>query len=180
MSGASTSATTGSSPAGCRVVLLGGSFDPVHRGHMAVARASLDAGFDEVVLLPVALSPHKQDRPPAPAIDRWTMCVLATLEEPRFRVSRHELDKGPPSYSVDTAAEFRRQLPGAAYWWAIGADNVAALTTWMRVDEFVAGARFLVVPRGDLHGPDLRAAVARLPGWLAGAADILEMPPVDV
>lgn len=162
-----------------RVVLLGGSFDPVHRGHMAVARAALEAGYDEVVLLPAALSPHKLDRPPAPAIDRWTMCVLATLSESRFRVSRHELEKGPPSYSVDTVREFREKNSDTDFWWAIGADNLAALHTWMRIDEFVRMARFLVVPRGDLRGPALHAAIARLPAWLARALDVLDMPPVE-
>lgn len=162
-----------------RVVLLGGSFDPIHRGHMAVAQAALAAGYDEVVLLPVALSPHKLDRPPAPAIDRWTMCVLATLPEPRLLVSRHEMDKGPPSYSVDTAQEFRRMRPGDDFWWAIGADNLAALNTWMRVDEFVRTARFLVVPRGSLQGAALGEAIGRLPAWLAQSLDVLDMPPVE-
>lgn len=161
-----------------RVVLLGGSFDPVHEGHMAVARAALGAGYDEVVFLPVALSPHKVDRPPAPAIDRWAMCVLATLHEPRFRVSRHEMEKGPPSYSVDTAHEFGRMRLDADFWWAIGADNLPALTTWMRVDEFVRTARFLVVPRGDRQGAALGEAIRLLPGWLASALDVLDMPPI--
>jgi nicotinate-nucleotide adenylyltransferase len=163
-----------------RVVLLGGSFDPPHDGHLAIARAALAAGFDEVVLLPVALSPHKLTRPPAPAMDRYTMCVLATLDEPRIIVSRHELEMPPPSYSVDTAQHFRRERPDASYWWAIGADNLEALLTWMRVDDFVNLARFLVVPRGDMQGAALQEKVATLPEWIKAAMDLLDMPTVDV
>ncbi len=163
-----------------RVVLLGGSFDPIHCGHVAVARAAIASGYDEVVFLPVAQSPHKLDRPPAPAIDRWAMCVLATLPETRFFVSRHEMDKGPPSYSVDTAHEFRLLRPDADFWWAIGADNLAAIDTWMRVDDFVRIARFLAVPRGSLQGDALRETIRRLPPWLAASMDVLDMPPADV
>ena len=163
-----------------KLVLLGGSFDPIHNGHMAVAHSAVEAGYDQVIFLPVALSPHKLDRPPAPALDRWAMCVLATLQEPRFRVSRHELEQAPPSYSADTVHQFRRQWPQARMSWAIGADNLKALHTWMRVDDFVQEARFLVVPRDNLQGRALDEAITALPPWLRAAIDVLDMPPVPV
>ncbi len=146
---------------------------------MAVARAALSEGYEEVVFLPVALSPHKLDRPPAPAIERFAMCVLATLHEPRFCVSRFELEKPPPSFSVDTAQAFHSRRPGDRFWWAIGADNLRALLTWIRVEEFVQVARFLVVPRGGSAGAELAAAVGKLPAWLREATDILPMAPVE-
>ncbi|MBM3267768.1 MAG: nicotinate (nicotinamide) nucleotide adenylyltransferase [Candidatus Sericytochromatia bacterium] len=147
---------------------------------MAVARAALGASYDEVVFLPVALSPHKLDRPPAAAADRFAMCVLATLAEPRFFVSRFELEKPPPSYSVDTAQHFHAERPDAGFWWAIGADNLRALLTWLRLEDFVRVARFLVVPRGGVSGAALQEAIAGLPAWLRGALDVLDMPVVNV
>jgi nicotinate-nucleotide adenylyltransferase len=147
---------------------------------LAVAQAAGKAGYDEVVLLPAACSPHKREVPPAPAWDRFAMCVVATLADPRTAVSRHELDRPPPSYSVDTVTAFRRRRPEADFWWALGADNLAALPSWAHLEDLTGQARFLVFPRGSLRDDALRKTVAALPGGLAGAVDILDMPPVDI
>lgn len=157
-------------------VLLGGSFDPVHLGHMQVADFALAQGMDEVVFVPAALSPFKHGRPPAGAIDRWTMLILATIHEAAYSVSRLELDRPPPSFSVDTALVFRRQFPEDGLWWAIGADNLQDLLAWHQIERMIEFCRFLVVPRGDLIGAALDHTILRLPEGLKVAIDILEMP----
>src|SRR5689334_21437191 len=96
-----------------RVALFGGTFDPIHLGHLAVATTALGCGLvDEVRFIPAGEPPHKAG-PRHSAEERWLMTVLATLSEPRFRVERWEIDRPGRSYAVDTLREAKTALPGA-------------------------------------------------------------------
>ncbi len=161
-----------------RIAILGGSFDPPHLGHAAIARAALDAGADRVVWMPAAASPFKRSRPPVSALDRWAMVVLATLDEPRFLASRVELDRPPPSFSIETAIRLKAEVaaPDAALWWIVGADHLAEISRWHRVEDLVELVRLAVVPRHDLKEGALLAAVERLPERIRSAVDVLPMP----
>ena len=165
-----------------KIAILGGSFDPPHLGHVAIARAALAAGADRVVWMPAAASPFKQARPPATALDRWAMVVLATLDEPRFVASRVELDRPPPSFSIETAIRLEAEIAeaDATLWWIVGADHLAEIGRWHRVEDLVQLVRLAVVPRHDLRDQALLAAVERLPERIRSAVDVLPMPVVTV
>jgi nicotinate-nucleotide adenylyltransferase len=107
------------------------------------------------------------------------MCVLATIGEPRFLVSRFELEGKEVSYSVDTARHFQAANPGFRFWWAVGADNLPKLHTWAKLECLFQCARFLVVPRPPLVGDALLHAVGDVKPWIRRWLDVLPMEPVE-
>lgn len=114
-----------------RLALYGGSFDPVHVGHLILAREALETlALDAVVFVLARTSPHKEDRPPGPAEARWAMLQAALAGEPGFFCDDQEIRRPPPSYAIDTVREYRRQFPTAELYYFIGEDNVAELPTW--------------------------------------------------
>jgi nicotinate-nucleotide adenylyltransferase len=165
-----------------RVALFGGTFDPIHVGHLAVARAALGSGLvDSVRFVPAGNPPHKPDGPRHAADDRWCMAVLATLDEPRFRVERWEIDRPGRSYAIDTVRQARAELalPEGGLYWVIGADAMALIHTWHQAEALLRETRFLVIGRDDLDGPALRARLAASGGPMP-TMTYLEMPRVDV
>lgn len=165
-----------------RLGCLGGSFDPFHLGHRRLAEVAIaEAGLDEVWILPARRSPHKLERPPAPAEVRWMTAVLGTLDDPRLRVARLELDRSGPSYTVDTVRELQGILGSQTeLFWLIGADHLPLLKTWRRAEELLDACRFLVVPRDGLEGDALDKAIARELGSHAPRVQALHMEPLAV
>ena len=128
-------------------VFYGGTFDPVHNGHLAIARAVRDDLDAQVRLLPAADPPHKQSTH-ADADDRARMLDLAVEGEPGLTVDRRELSRDGPSYSVDTLREVRAALgPLAPVAWLIGSDSLVQLHSWQRWRELFDQAHVLVVER---------------------------------
>ena len=116
-------------------VFYGGSFDPVHNGHLAIARAARDALHAEVALVPARDPPHK-DATHADADQRAQLLALAIEGEPGLRVDPRELHRAGPSYTFDTLTELRAEAgPGAPLVWLVGADSVLQLHTWHRWRE---------------------------------------------
>ena len=114
-----------------RLGIFGGTFDPIHFGHVQVAEAVTAALHLDRMLVVVANHPwQKQDRPVTPAEDRMAMVVAALADQPDLEPSRIELDRGGPSYTVDTVRQLLDAEPGAELFVVIGADVVAALDTW--------------------------------------------------
>src|SRR5687768_13005788 len=115
-----------------RIALYGGTFDPVHVGHAAVARNLLSLfGLDEVLFVPAFVAPHKRDRRVSPALDRYAMLALATQGEARFRVSTVEMNAPERPYTVETLARFREAWGDAArLFFVMGADSWEEITTW--------------------------------------------------
>lgn len=153
-----------------RVGLFGGSFDPIHAGHLHAARAARRAfDLERVLFVPAARSPFKQGvgRTPAPARDRLAMVALAIAGEPAFRASALELERPGPSYTVDTVRALAQALPrGGELFLVLGSDQLAGLPGWREIDWLLAAAQPIVVPRGGLPGEEL----ARLSGRLAPAS----------
>jgi len=128
-------------------VCYGGTFDPVHDGHVAIARAARDALQANVALLPARDPPHKA-LTGADATQRTEMLELAIADEPGLVVDRRELRRAGPSYSVDTLAELRAELGAdAPIAWLVGADSLRQLHTWHRWRELFERAHLLVVQR---------------------------------
>jgi nicotinate-nucleotide adenylyltransferase len=159
--------------------ILGGTFDPIHLGHLAAARAAMDcAHLDRVLLVPTGVPPH---RPPtvADADDRLEMCRLAVAGEKRFEVSDLELRREGPSYTVDTLRELHRLYPGEELFLVLGWDAARLLATWHEPAEVRRLARVVVVtrpgsgapattteilcerPTPNISGSELRRAIAR-------------------
>ena len=128
-----------------RVGLLGGSFDPVHCGHLALARGAMRAArLERVLFAPAADSPFKVGRMHAPAEDRAAMVSLAIADEPRFELCRADLDRGGVSYSIDLVRTVKSALPPEAeLFFVVGADALAGLHDWYRAAELVRLCRFL-------------------------------------
>jgi nicotinate-nucleotide adenylyltransferase len=131
-----------------RMVLFGGAFDPVHHGHLIVARAVAEhCGYDRITLVPSAGPPHK-DPARAPPADRLAMLRLAVEGEELFDICDIELRRGGTSYTFDTLTALRERLgPAGEVHLVIGADMLADLPNWHRSQELVELARIVVVPR---------------------------------
>jgi nicotinate-nucleotide adenylyltransferase len=146
--------------------LLGGSFDPVHNAHMAMARLALERlGAGEVHFLPVSRPPHKTDRTLSTGFHRYAMLTLATLDEPRFRVSNEELTRAGRSYTIDTLKRLNRSKGNRRHWlFLAGADAFAEIETWKQAKNLLEHVDFIVFPRQNITFPQLRR---RVPPWAA-------------
>lgn len=141
-----------------RVGVFGGTFDPVHVGHLAIALAALQsARLDRVVFVPARRSPLKDAPPAASAADRLAMLEAATKDEPRFTVSRIELERESPSYTVDTL--YALQAEGELFL-ILGSDALAELDRWRSPERIRALATILVARRPGAPEPDTRLATA--------------------
>ncbi len=155
-----------------RVGLYGGSFDPIHNGHIRpVWDAQRDLALDRVVYLPTARPPHKTDRDMADAHARLAMVELALLWEKSFFTSTFEMRTDRPSYTVDTLGHFRATMPGAELVLLIGSDAFLELMTWRSWETILTLAELAVMDRGG-RSPD--EICARLPEPLRRAA--IEQP----
>jgi nicotinate-nucleotide adenylyltransferase len=132
-----------------RLGIFGGTFDPVHYGHLICAEQLREAiGLDLVVFVPCSRSPHKPDYVPATDRHRLAMLELAVRAQENFRVSDVEIDRGGLSYTVDTLATLRSQFgPDADFWLLMGMDAYLDLPAWKQPDEIVAQCRFGVARR---------------------------------
>jgi nicotinate-nucleotide adenylyltransferase len=156
--------------------ILGGSFNPVHHGHLvAASRAAEAAGLDRVLLVPAALSPLKTRDGLASDRDRLAMLRLAVRDNPLFAVWDGELRRGGVSYSVDTLRDLQART-GARLYWILGADAFRLLPRWKESAEVARLARFLVLPRPGSAAPRLRGVRSRLvPG-----APLLEISSTEI
>jgi nicotinate (nicotinamide) nucleotide adenylyltransferase len=134
-----------------RIALFGGTFDPVHLGHVHIARAAREtAELDEVRFLPCRISPHKLGQVSAPAEDRLAMLRLATESLPWALVDDFELHSPEPSYSYVTAEALTRRLPDVEWFWIMGTDQWEALPRWKHPERLAACVTFLVLSRAPV------------------------------
>ena len=166
------------------IILFGGSFDPIHNGHLAVSMfAGVHLNADRIIFIPARRSPHKKEAPIADDVSRLTMIHLALLGKGCFSVSDCELTRPEPSYTIDTVEHYRREYgPQANLFWLIGADMVAGLPHWHRVKELLTACRLCIMYRGGMDRPDLTPLIAYF-GQSAVAQlenDIIETPRIDI
>ena len=164
--------------------MLGGTFDPIHAGHLALARVALDQlGLDQVLFVPAGQPPHKRGRPITPAEDRLAMVELAIAGEPPFAVSRIEIDRPGPSYTADTAealvtgpATVDRPIELTVI---LSAESFAELPSWHDPGRLLRLARIAVAPRPGHPAPTPAWLAQRLPGF-ADRVVVLAGPHLDV
>ena len=159
--------------------LMGGSFNPVHCGHVALARAALESGrVERVLFLPTGNPPHKKEGL-ADKFDRLRMVELAVEHEAGMAVCREEIDRDGVIYTVDTLAALKRKMPDCTLTYLIGADTLRALGTWRRVETVIERCKFLVMMREG----ETREEVIRLAGlWTQRGAqiDFLDARKMDI
>jgi nicotinate-nucleotide adenylyltransferase len=144
-----------------RIGLLGGSFDPIHAGHLALARAALgELALDRVLLVPTGRPPHKPERRMAPAVTRYAMVEMALLDDARLWATTIELDESRPSYTIETVERLRREAPEHDYVLLVGADSLAALDGWRRWRELVATTALAVLARPGHARHEVEATVS--------------------
>jgi nicotinate-nucleotide adenylyltransferase len=139
-----------------RIALYGGTFDPVHNGHMSVARALLQLfALDEIVFIPAHVAPHKRDQSVTPALQRYAMLVLATGGEPKMRVSTFELDAPERPYTVETLTRMKEEYGREVQlFFVMGADSWTDIRTWREWERVLKLTNHIVMAR---PGYDLEA-----------------------
>ncbi len=132
-----------------RVGILGGTFDPIHVGHLVTAEAVRNEyKLDKVIFIPAAIPPHKQEQSVTPALHRYIMTVLATYSNPYFEVSPIEMNRPCPSYTIDTIYELIEKYgEDTEFYFITGADAIAEIPTWDRIEELLGICQFIAATR---------------------------------
>ncbi|MGN0777801.1 MAG: nicotinate-nucleotide adenylyltransferase [Aristaeellaceae bacterium] len=162
-----------------RIGIMGGTFNPIHLGHIRMAlTAKEQAGLDRVLVVPTGNPPHKQHI--APASDRWRMVCAACAQEEALTPSRIELDREGIIYTVDTLTLLREQYPKADFFYIIGADTLMELHTWRRADEVLNMCTFIIAPRPWDTTPAALVEQRRALEEKGGSFISLDMEPMDI
>jgi len=160
-----------------RTLCLGGTFNPIHHGHLICARAVAESkSYDRIALFPTATPPHKPlSADLAPASARLDMCRLGIMESPLFSIEDLELSRTGPSYTIDTARELIRRGWGKVHW-LIGADMLNYLPKWHRAAELIQEVEFVIIARPgmELHWAALPTEFQRL------RDNVVEAPLVEI
>jgi nicotinate-nucleotide adenylyltransferase len=159
-----------------KIGIMGGTFDPIHFGHLLAAERAAEAyGLDEVWFMPANVPPHKQHAQAADSVQRWEMVRMSVAGNTRFRAVDIELRRGGTSYTADTLEALRREYPEYRFHYIIGADMVMYLPKWHRIDELAKTVLFIGLKRPG-YDIDLNA----LPENIRDAVKMAEMPQVDI
>lgn len=147
-----------------KIVVFGGTFDPVHTGHIEVAQAAAKKiGAKKVILVPARRSPHKNLKPLAPDNDRIVMLKLATKDKDLFQISPVELNRAEPSYTIDTIRQLKQRFgTDCTLYWLIGADMLESLPKWHKIDELLNECIICVINRGGFGKPDFNKLAANI------------------
>jgi nicotinate-nucleotide adenylyltransferase len=154
---------------------MGGTFDPVHHGHLSAANEVATLfDLDEVVFVPTGQPWQKSDRQVSPAEDRYLMTVVATASNPLFSVSRIDIDRAGPTYTIDTLHDLRDAYGGdAELFFITGIDALAQILGWRNADELFALAHFIGVSRPGYDSVDLN-------GFPEGAVTLVQVPALAI
>jgi nicotinate-nucleotide adenylyltransferase len=156
-----------------RIGVMGGTFDPVHHGHLvAASEVASRFALDEVVFVPTGQPWQKSAREVSPAEDRYLMTVIATASNPRFTVSRVDIDRHGPTYTIDTLTEMHAAHPDAELFFITGADALEQILSWHQVTELFEYAHFIGVTR-----PGYQLNGEHLP---RGSVTLVEVPAMAI
>jgi nicotinate-nucleotide adenylyltransferase len=173
--------SNGAVSAGQRLGVMGGTFDPIHHGHLvAASEAASFFGLDEVIFVPTGQPWQKEGRHVSAAEDRYLMTVIATASNPRFSVSRVDIDRPGETYTIDTLRDLRDERgPDADFYFITGADALAKMISWRDADELFALAHFVgcTRPGHQLSAPDLptdRISLLEIPALAISSTECRE------
>lgn len=155
---------------------MGGTFDPIHIGHLIAAESvRTSVQLDEVWFMPAFVPPHKSNAPEAAPEERLEMVRLAVEDNAFFHPFDYELRKGGVSYSIETMMDLRAQYPEHHFFYIIGGDMVQYLPKWVRIEEMVHLVQFI-----GLRRPGYTVDLSELPASIAEAVTMTEMPMIDI
>lgn len=164
-----------------RIGIFGGSFDPIHVGHLMLAQSALERyQLDKVLFMPAKLSPFKQKLTMTKAETRYHMVELAVSDNPDFLVSDLELNRPEPSYTIDTIRILKQQYPGVKIFFIAGADSIMELEGWMTFEELLKEVVFLAAYRPSHTRAQLETEVLRLNTQYEADIRLVDFPDVDV
>lgn len=164
-----------------RIGIMGGTFDPIHFGHLVTAEAArVSFSLDQVVFVPSGKPPHKKDYSVTDVEDRYLMTILAVVTNPHFGVSRAEIDRVGYSYTVDTVLHFKHIYgEDAELFFITGADAILEILTWKNVEKLLGLCRFIAATRPGFDLAGLGKVLKELPG-LDGNLHFLEVPALAI
>ncbi|MWC27550.1 nicotinate-nucleotide adenylyltransferase [Paenibacillus sp. MMS18-CY102] len=159
-----------------QVGIMGGTFDPIHLGHLLAAETALDqCGLDQVWFIPTNVPPLKAGEQGTDAETRLRLVRLAIKSQPKFQALPIELERGGVSYSIDTVSALQESYPEYAFHYIIGSDRIHDLPRWHRIEELAALVRFIGVER-----PDELVDLAKLPVPIRERVTMASMPPIGI
>lgn len=159
-----------------RIGIMGGTFDPIHIGHLIAAETAYDqCGLDEVWFIPSFLPPLKNNEPGENSDLRFQMVLEAVHANPSFQANDMELRRGGMSYSIDTALELKRQYPSDTWCYIIGSDRINDLPQWHRIEELAAIVTFIGIEREGTP-----VDISSLPAFLQERLTLIAMPPIGI
>jgi len=163
-------------PTAQRIGVMGGTFDPIHHGHLVAASEGAHRfGLDEVLFVPTGQPWQKADRKISPAEDRYLMTVIATASNPMFNVSRVDIDRGGPTYTIDTLRDLRAEFPDAELFFITGADALSSIMSWHDWDQMFELAQFVGVTR-----PGYELTEDGLPADIQERVHLVEIPAMAI
>ncbi|MEZ4666670.1 MAG: nicotinate-nucleotide adenylyltransferase [Anaerolineae bacterium] len=162
-----------------RIGILGGTFDPPHLGHLILAECAVEAlDLSRILFVPAGIPPHKLDKTKASIVNRLEMLLLALEGNRHFELSRVDVDRPGPHYSVDMVQLIQAQYPNAELFFVVGADSLRDLPNWHKPQALIELCRLAVVPRPDMQiSPDLHDKL--IPG-LMNRVVIIDAPLIDI
>ena len=161
-----------------RIGVMGGTFNPIHTGHLVTADEARHAfALDEVIFVPAGQPWQKEHVEVAPAEHRYLMVVIATASNPAFSVSRIEMDRTGPTYTIDTLRALKGERPGAEFLFITGADAILQILSWKDPEEILREARFIAATR---PGYDLDRLEKELPRGMEDRVSIMEIPALAI
>ncbi|GAA1806121.1 nicotinate-nucleotide adenylyltransferase [Nesterenkonia flava] len=160
-----------------RLGIMGGTFDPIHHGHLvAASEVAAEFNLDEVIFVPTGQPWQKADREVTEAEHRYLLTVIATASNPRFTVSRVDIDRGGPTYTIDTLRDFARLYPEAELFFITGADAMAQIMSWKNVEELWELAHFVSVTRPGYVSEDFgrteQISLMEIPAMAISSTDL--------
>jgi nicotinate-nucleotide adenylyltransferase len=164
-----------------RLGIFGGTFDPVHIGHLLVAEQCLEqCRLDQVWFIPAGIPPHKLSQAIAPGKARAEMLELAVAGHERFRVDRRELDRAEPCYTVETLASLHAEDLSRELFFVLGGDSLIDFPTWREPERIAELARLAVANRGGAPLPDLNPLRPILGGLVDSRIEFVTIPGIDI
>ena len=164
-----------------RLGIMGGTFDPIHYGHLVTAEGTrYELGLEKVIFIPAGRPPHKKDYHVTGPWLRYTMTCLAVASNPFFQVSALEVERPGPSYTIDTVQEFTRLFPGAQIYFITGADAVLEILTWKSVERLLSTCRFIAATRPGYHLVELWEKLDKLSLELKKNIIFMEVPALAI
>lgn len=161
--------------------VLGGTFDPIHNGHLIAAQTVYEElGLDKVLFIPCGIPPHKLPSAVAPAEHRYALTALAVEDDPRFSVSSFEIDRAGPSYTVHTLEELSRQYRQHRFFLITGLDAFADIAGWHEPETLFRLADIVVVSRPGHNGRILQETLNELEPWQREKVRALDIPALDI